>query len=125
MMSTATALEMGALGLSFMTSLKEQPVNARFTCMIGMPLLLMCGGGIGAAAAVPLRSSPLAFCGMVSFGIAALVYLVTQELLTEANESREEVDEKGTTRWLLFLGYLLVVVLETLEASEGETLVAS
>lgn len=116
MVSTATSLEMGALGLSFAAALRERAQgSARTACVVGMPLALVLGGVIGSLAAVPLQNSPLAITAMLSFGISALIYLVTQELLVEANESRQEVDQRGSTALFLFAGYLLVLILDTLE----------
>merc|ERR1712113_615028 len=116
MVSTATALEMGALGLSFSAALREQSRQARGACVLGMPLALLLGGAVGAFAATPLQNSPLAITGMLSFGISALVYLVIEELLAEAVQRRQEIDKRGSTSSFLFVGYLLVLILDTLEA---------
>ncbi|CAE8581007.1 unnamed protein product, partial [Polarella glacialis] len=112
MMAGATALEMGALGLSFATALRGHGRRAHFAGVLGMPLALVFGGCLGALAAAPLRSSPLAYTFMLSFGMAALLYLVTQELLPEAEERRQEVDKHSTTPLCLFAGYLFVLIIE-------------
>jgi ZIP family zinc transporter len=54
--------------------------------------------------------------GIVSFGVAALLYLVTEELLIEAHETTEEAGE-GHVWWVdatFFVGFMLAFVLEKL-----------
>eukprot|EP00928_Gymnodinium_smaydae_P035329 TRINITY_DN24882_c0_g3_i1.p1 TRINITY_DN24882_c0_g3~~TRINITY_DN24882_c0_g3_i1.p1 ORF type:complete len:377 (-),score=80.45 TRINITY_DN24882_c0_g3_i1:296-1369(-) len=114
-MAGATALEMGALGISFSTALLGRSRQAHAACVVGMPVVLTLGGALGALAAAPLRGSPLAYTFLLAFGTAALLYLVTQELLAEAAEARQEVDARGSTVYFLFAGYLLVLVIELLE----------
>lgn len=118
MMAAATAIEMGALGLSCSVALLTRSKLSRFSCVIGMPIILVAGGCIGAFAASALRRFPLAYTFMLAYGIAALLYLVLQELLVEANERREEVDSSGCTSYCLFLGYLFVLVIDTVQAHE-------
>lgn len=116
MMAFATALEMGALGLSFSADLRTRSKPAPwFLSVVGMPLVLMLGGCIGAAAAGILRNSPLAYTFWLAFGLAALLYLVTRELLVEAEEHRQEAESGGggptSAPLCLFVGYLLVLVI--------------
>ena len=47
---------------------------------------------------------------MIAFGTAALIYLVTEELLVEAHEHR--VQENPLTAALFFVGFLLLITLE-------------
>jgi ZIP family zinc transporter len=113
MMSSATALEMGALGLSFSASLQHYRKRARMACVIGMPLTIIFGGFVGSIATVPLRNSPLAYTGIVAFAMAALIYLVTQELLTEAAERAEKLGENGSNMaYWLFAGYAFVLAID-------------
>lgn len=54
--------------------------------------------------------------GIVSFGVAAFLYLVTEELLIEAHETTEESGE-GHVWWvdaMFFFGFLLAFVLQKL-----------
>eukprot|EP00933_Yihiella_yeosuensis_P030572 TRINITY_DN24196_c0_g1_i1.p1 TRINITY_DN24196_c0_g1~~TRINITY_DN24196_c0_g1_i1.p1 ORF type:complete len:329 (-),score=54.69 TRINITY_DN24196_c0_g1_i1:234-1220(-) len=118
MMSLATALEMGALGLSCAGALAGQTKRSLYAVIVGMPLTLMAGGAVGAYAAAHLRNSPLAYTFLLAFGISALLYLVIQELLVEAGERREGVDKKGVTPYYLFAGYLFVLVVGMLESGE-------
>ena len=62
-----------------------------------------------AAGAVSLNSlSPLALEGVLSFGVAALLYLVTEELLVKAHE----VPETPLTTATFFVGFLTILIIE-------------
>lgn len=112
MMSGATALEMGALGLSFSTALSQHRKVPRAICIIAMPLALILGGIVGAVATAPLRHSPLAYTGMVAFAMASLVYLVTQELLVEAEKRARDLSDGAKLATWLFAGYLFVLAID-------------
>lgn len=47
---------------------------------------------------------------MLAFGSAALIYLVTEELLVEAHD--QEVQENPLTAGLFFPGFLLLIAIE-------------
>jgi ZIP family zinc transporter len=113
MMASVIALEMGALGLSFSASLQKYNKRSRALCIFGMPLALVFGGIVGSVATTPLKSSPLAYTGIVAFAMAALVYLVTQELLSEAGEQAEKLGDKGgKLSYWLFIGYAFVLAID-------------
>jgi zinc transporter, ZIP family len=62
-----------------------------------------------AAGAVSLSSlSPAMIEGVLSFGVAALLYLVTEELLVEAHE----VPETPLTTATFFIGFLVIILIE-------------
>lgn len=48
--------------------------------------------------------------GMIAFGSAALIYLVTEELLVEAHEHR--IQENPLTAAFFFAGFLLIIIVE-------------
>ena len=74
----------------------------------GLGGFLLIGAGLGA---VVLNGASSAMLDVVlSFGIAALLYLVVEELMVEAHETPE-------TRWLsatFFIGFLLLMIIEML-----------
>lgn len=69
-------------------------------------ILLTAGAGIGAYFLA--GASPLVLDGVLSFGVAALLYLVTEELLTKAHE----VDETPVLTSMFFVGFLALLMIE-------------
>ena len=75
----------------------------------GLALLFVAGRGVGGAALQLITG--VALVGVLAFGVAALLFLVTEELLREAHEVPE-------TPWLtsaFFAGFLLLMLLELLQ----------
>ncbi|RZL69971.1 MAG: transporter, partial [Sphingomonas sp.] len=85
LLTIALTLEVLFLGLTVTTELGETiRSKARIVVItVGIALLLP----IGAALATPVALlSPVVIAGFLSFGLMALLYLVTEELLVEAHE---------------------------------------
>lgn len=104
----ALTVELLFLGLSVAASLGESGASPGrvIGTTSGLALLVM----VGAAASVILLggASEGVVTAVLAFGSVALLYLVTEELLVEAAEGEE-------TAWdaaILFLGFLLVLVIE-------------
>jgi ZIP family zinc transporter len=76
-------------------------------------LLLPLGTAVGGPAAA--LSGPL-LSGLFAFGLMALLYLVTEELLVEAHE----VPERPWIAAMFFAGFLLMLVAEELLATQAE-----
>jgi ZIP family zinc transporter len=70
--------------------------------------LLLAGAGIGAYFLADV--GPVVLDAVMSFGIAALLYLVTEELLTEAHE----VDETPLLTSMFFVGFIALLMIEML-----------
>ena len=66
--------------------------------------------GAGAAIAAALLGGLLGpwLAGVISFGLAALLYLVTEELLVEAHE----VKETHPATAMFFVGFLTLIVID-------------
>lgn len=75
---------------------------------IGFGLLFAVGALAGAA--VFSRLSGFIHSAMLAFGAAALIYLVTEELLVEAHD--DHVPEDALTVALFFAGFLLLISVE-------------
>ena len=71
-------------------------------------LLLLVGAGVGVYFLA--GASGLVLDAVMSFGVAALLYLVTEELLTEAHE----VDETPILTSMFFVGFLALLLIEML-----------
>lgn len=110
-MSMATCIEMGFLGLSFAATL--QNTTRSVLKLIGIaavpPVALLLTGCTGHTLGMILEQSPDVFIGFIAFSIVALLFLVTQELLTEA---REVAGDSATINALFFLGLLGGILLE-------------
>jgi len=76
---------------------------------LGFAVVLMAAATAGAASLDFL--SPAMLEGVLSFGVAALLYLVTEELLVEAHEARE-VRETPLTAATFFAGFLIILLIE-------------
>lgn len=80
---------------------------------LGFAALLAAGAAVGA---IPLRGlTGPSLAVVLAFGAAALLYLVTEELLVEAHE----VPETALTTAVFFAGFLLLFVVEMTVATAG------
>jgi len=71
-------------------------------------LLLVIGAGLAATVLQGLSGPPLG--AVLAFGVAALLYLVTEELLVEAHEVRENT----VTTAMFFVGFLVLLMVDVL-----------
>jgi hypothetical protein len=74
----------------------------RLASVLGVGLLLVIGAGLAATVLQGLSGPPLG--ADLAFGVAALLYLVTEELLVEAHEVRENT----VTTAMFFVGFLVL-----------------
>ena len=86
----ALTVEMAFLGLTFAVSLRKQPCSRSTLAILLPPLLLLLGGAVGDALGAALTDSPPLHTGFLAFGVAALLYLVTEELLLEAHAQGDD-----------------------------------
>ena len=106
LLTIALTLEVLFLGLTVTTELGETiRSKARIVAItLGIALLLP----IGAALATPVALlSPVVIAGFLSFGLMALLYLVTEELLVEAHE-KPDTPLISAMFFIGFLGLLLI-----------------
>jgi len=109
-MSIALTIEMGFLGLTFALAVSKQPPSVALAAVIVPPVILILGGVGGTFAADGLSHEPVLHVGLISFGVSALLYLVTCELLAEAHSSLDE-----PPRWvsaMLFVGFVLAFLIQ-------------
>lgn len=106
LLTIALTLEVLFLGLTLVTELGESVRSkARIVAIAaGIALLLP----LGAAVATPVALLPPVYiAGFLSFGLMALLYLVTEELLVEAHE-KPDTPLISSMFFIGFLGLLLV-----------------
>jgi len=117
-MAGATCIEMGFLGINFAGSLRRATANTAQTLFIcALPLILLVVGGLAAGTLCKFvyPGSPV-FEGLVSFCVVALLFLVTQELLTQANENLEG-KEIIWVNIMIFVGIGIVMATEVVITS--------
>ncbi|MBJ2079363.1 transporter [Serratia ureilytica] len=108
LLTLALTLEVLFLGLSIVGDLQDF-LGRRLRVMaaiVGLALLLPIGGLLGAPVAMLGAFWLTAF---LAFGLIALLYLVTEELLVEAHESGKETPFAAA---MFFAGFLLLLLLE-------------
>jgi len=112
-MSIATCIEMCFLGLSFSASVQNstRSVFKHVAIVVIPPVVLALTGVLGHGLGTFLEESPGLFIGFIAFAIVALLFLVTQELLTEAHEVG---GDDITVNVMLFIGLLAGILLEKL-----------
>ena len=106
LLTIALTLEVLFLGLTVTTEFGETiKSKARIIAItMGIALLLP----IGAAIATPVATfPPVVIAGFLSFGLMALLYLVTEELLVEAHE-KPDTPLISAMFFIGFLGLLLI-----------------
>jgi zinc transporter ZupT len=110
-MSIATIFEMGFLGYSFACSVVpacRSKVTA--VAVLATPPLVMLAASVTAAEfSANVEKTPV-FSGLVAFALAAVLFLVVQELLEEANE--KEGSEEWHVSCMLYIGLLVSIGFE-------------
>ena len=109
--TVALSIEMGFLGLTFASSLRKQPLHRRGLAVMLPPFLLICGAALGGLLGEVLAASQPLHTGLLAFGVAALLYLVTEELLLEAHAGQTE-EHIWWVDALFFVGFYLSFLLE-------------
>ncbi len=109
LLTVALSLEILFLGLT-VTEALSATVRSRIK-LVGATVALSLLLPVGALAATPISAlPPHIVTGFLSFGLMALLYLVTEELLVEAHE-------KPDNAWItsaFFVGFLALLALEEL-----------
>ena len=106
----ALAIELLFLALSVASTLaKEGKSKSRIIIItVILSLLVLIGATIGGTLLQGIHGSGLEV--IIAFAVAALLYLVTEELLVEAHKG--EPDSAFSTT-MFFVGFLIVLILET------------
>ena len=107
LLTIALTLEVLFLGLTVTTELGEtiRSKTRIVAITVGIALLLP----IGAALATPVALfPPIVVAGFLSFGLMALLYLVTEELLVEAHEK----PDTALISAMFFIGFLGLLLIE-------------
>lgn len=109
LIAVALAIEILFLGVAAVVALPRGLSTAK---KLAVPatfgLLLLVGVTVGVVALEGVTGAPIAV--VLAFGSAALLYLVTEELLVKA----QQVPETPTSTTLFFAGFLLIFLLDML-----------
>lgn len=108
LITVAMTFEVLFLGLASIASLSATGWSRRraFAVVAGFALLVVLGATVGGVLLGGLAGDP--FLAVLGFGSAALLYLVTEELLVEAHE----VPETPVATAFFFVGFLVLFVIE-------------
>lgn len=109
LLTIALSLEVLLLGLTSVLALETviRSIGRRFLIICGLALLLP----VGVLLATPVASLPeQARLGLLTFGLVALLFLVTEELLVEAHET----EERSWVTALFFAGFLGLMLADEL-----------
>lgn len=109
MITAALSLELLSLGLALGASLQAFAVKKVFLVGVTFAGTLLLGAAVGVTFIAGL--SPHWLAGVLAFGCAALLFLVTEELLVEAHESGENTFATA----MFFAGFLLFLVIGMVE----------
>lgn len=108
LLTIGLVLELLFLGVSCGTSLRGAGQSAaRIVLTAGMlGIALLAGAGLGAITLTAV--TPVYIDALLAFGVAALLYLVTEELLVEAHEERETPFQTS----MFFLGFIVLFMID-------------
>lgn len=107
LLTIALSLEVVFLGLALTTELTAAGWTGRRTVAVTAGLMALMPIGAVLSAPVTALSAPVV-TGFLAFGLVALLYLVTEELLFEAHET----PDRPWVAALFFAGFLLLLLLE-------------
>jgi len=107
LLTIALTLEVAFLGVATASAIEGERATRRVIgASVLFATLLMVGAGVGSFF---LQGASIATLDVVmSFGMAALLYLVTEELLTEAHE----VPETAALTAMFFVGFVALLMIE-------------
>lgn len=109
LLAVALAIEVLFLGVTGVIALPEKMGTlTKLAVPAGFGALLLSGVTTGVLAFDGITGAPIAI--VLAFGAAALLYLVTEELLVKA----QKVPETPTSTTLFFAGFLLIFLLDML-----------
>jgi ZIP family zinc transporter len=110
LLTIAMVMEVFFLGLACATSLTASAASRRRVVwtMLILGGLLLAGASAGAVALTLL--APATLDALLAFGVAALLYLVTEELLVEAHE----VPETPFQTAMFFVGFIVLFTVDML-----------
>ncbi|CAE8620469.1 unnamed protein product [Polarella glacialis] len=111
LLAMATAIEMGFLGYSFACSLTQAVSLSWEAAVILMvpPLAMLCASVAAYLTAYQVQGTPI-FSALIAFALAAVLFLVLQELLLEAHEKQES--EGWTVSVWLYIGLLMSICID-------------
>jgi len=116
LLTIALTIELLSLGIATTVSLLGNTVPRRkiMGILILLSFLFVFGAALGGGLAKSFSGD--IFAGFVAFGTAALLFLVTEELLTEAHE----IEESPLLTATFFVGFLVIFILEMLVSASPE-----
>ena len=109
LLTIALTLELFSLGLAMAVQFGSAKFLVRVLAPTCIACLMIVGAGLGRTLLADASVHTLA--GLLSFGCAALLFLVTEELLIEAHESADT----AVTTTMFFVGFLIFLLLGMLE----------
>jgi zinc transporter, ZIP family len=107
LVTIALGIEILFLSLSLIASTKQRQIrfSHNFIILIIMAFLIVLGSFVGSA--VISHAGPLMLEAILAFGVAALLYLVTEELLEEAHE----IADTPIITSAFFAGFLIIYII--------------
>lgn len=108
LLTIALTLEVLFLGLSGAAALRQAGVNRKRILLITFGFALTLLAGAWAGVSLLAGASDTLLDAILAFGLAALLYLVTEELLVEAHE----VPETSVQTAMYFVGFILLLTIE-------------
>jgi len=111
-LAISLAIEMSFLGLTLAKSMKDQPMSKSVSAVFAASASIVVAAAIGGFFAGLLAEAEACKKGLMSFGAAALIYMVAEELLLEAHE-----DDGPHVWWvdgMLYVGFLASIYLSKL-----------
>ncbi len=109
LLTVALTLELFSLGLAMAVQFGTAKPSVRILAPTGIACLMIVGAVAGQTLLADASVHTLA--GLLSFGCAALLFLVTEELLIEAHEAADT----AVTTTMFFVGFLIFLLLGMLE----------
>jgi ZIP family zinc transporter len=109
LLTIALTLELFSLGLAMAVQFGTKRFSVRVLAPTGIACLMIVGAVLGRTLLADASVHTLA--GLLAFGCAALLFLVTEELLIEAHESADT----AVTTAMFFVGFLIFLLLGMVE----------
>jgi len=107
LLTIALSLEVVFLALALSTGLAKSAASPIKIIAITAALMVLLP--LGAVLATPIGAMPAEFStGFLSFGLIALLYLVTEELLVEAHQT----PDRPWVTAMFFVGFMMLLLLE-------------